>query len=293
LGASDYLTKPQGAGSVEETRRRIQQELIPKLKVLCRRTWFNTATSLNTGVGSVEKPAIPRVSIPNGRIDLVAIGTSTGGPNALAVVLPRIPKDFPVPIVIVQHMPPLFTRLLAERLQKESALKIREGQAGAVLKAGEAWIAPGDFHMVVNRVEKEVKLTLNQEPPENSCRPAVDVLFRSVARTYGANALGVVLTGMGSDGVVGTKAMKAAGAQIVVQDEATSVVWGMPGQVAAAGAADGIYPLEEIAAELQRRTAKSLWFQERKGNSCHESMEADNVRQGTSANSLFAGRQRQ
>ena len=293
LGASDYLTKPQGAGSVEETRRRIQQELIPKLKGLCHRTWFNTTTPVAPSVGNVEKPPTPRVNIQSGRIDLVAIGTSTGGPNALAVVLPAIPKDFPVPIVIVQHMPPLFTRLLAERLQKQSAIKIREGQAGAVLKAGEAWIAPGDFHMVVNREEREVKLALNQEPPENSCRPAVDVLFRSVARTYGANALGVVLTGMGSDGVLGTKTMKAAGAQIVVQDEATSVVWGMPGQVTAAGVADGVYPLEEIAAELQRRTSKSLWFQDKKGSGRQESTEADKVRQGDSTNSFFAGRERQ
>jgi two-component system chemotaxis response regulator CheB len=185
---------------------------------------------------------------------VLAIGTSTGGPNALAALLPGLRKDFPVPIVIVQHMPPVFTRLLAERLDKQAAIKIREGEEGGILRAGEAWLAPGDFHMKVARGEgMEVHLKMSQEPPENSCRPAVDVLFRSVTQVYGANVLAVVLTGMGSDGVRGSGAVKEAGGQVIVQDEESSVVWGMPGQTAGAGCADGIVPLAEMAGEIERR----------------------------------------
>ncbi len=152
----------------------------------------------------------------------MAVGTSTGGPNALAAVLPSLPKTFPVPIVIVQHMPPLFTRLLAERLNKQSAIQIQEGEDGAVLRPGEAWIAPGDFHMTVVRSDNVMKLALQKDPPEISCRPAVDVLFRSVARAYGDSTFGVVLTGMGSDGVRGSPNIKDSGGQIIVQDEASS-----------------------------------------------------------------------
>src|SRR4029077_12411874 len=132
-------------------------------------------------------------------IEIVAIGTSTGGPNALAEVLPRIPHEFPVPIVVVQHMPPIFTRLLAERLASRSAIPVAEGSANIVLSPGHAWIAPGNFHMRVIRAGVSWRLDLNQAPQENSCRPAVDVLFRSVAVAYGAHVLGVVMTGMGSD----------------------------------------------------------------------------------------------
>jgi len=268
LGASDYVTKPSNTGSVEQTRAKIQAELIPKIKALCRRSVAPpSAPSVTSKPAPRSQPAFRPG--PAARIDVLAIGTSTGGPNALAEVLPRLPKDLRVPVVIVQHMPPLFTRFLADRLDKQCSIRIKEGAAGSVLKPGEAWIAPGDFHMQVTRGEdKGVHLKMNQDPPENSCRPAVDVLFRSVARTYGPNVLAVVLTGMGSDGVRGSEEIKSAGGQVLVQDEASSVVWGMPGQVAAAGCADGIYPLKEMAGEIERRVSASrLGLDWRDGNS--------------------------
>ena len=293
LGASDYATKPHGTGSLEETRSRIQQELIPKVKALCHRAKLIPPKWAPRPTTRAEAHAIPRASSLGGQIDVLVIGTSTGGPNALAVVLPRIRKDFPVPIVIVQHMPPVFTRLLAERLQKQSAIRIQEGQAGAVLKPGEAWIAPGDFHMTVEREERVVKLAMNQQPPENSCRPAVDVLFRSVARVYGANALGVVLTGMGSDGLLGAKQMKSKGAHVLVQDEASSVVWGMPGQVAAAGLADGIYPLEEISTEVERRVGISHLMEETRNSQRVAPMVPGADPRRTSTVTLSTGKDRQ
>ena len=184
---------------------------------------------------------------------MVAIGTSTGGPNALAEVFAGFPANFSVPIVLVQHMPPMFTRLLAERLTAQSRVKVEEGRSGGVLRPGHVWIAPGDYHMIVVRNAGQVRILIHQDPPENSCRPAVDVLFRSVAQTFGPNALAVILTGMGQDGFRGCEAIREAGGQVLAQDEATSVVWGMPGFVARAGIADRVLPLAMIAPEVVRR----------------------------------------
>jgi two-component system chemotaxis response regulator CheB len=175
----------------------------------------------------------------------------------LAEVLPKIRQDFPVPIVVVQHMPPIFTRLLAERLSSHSAIRIEEASAGVDLSPAHAWIAPGNFHMKVTRAGLKRRLILNQDPPENSCRPAVDVLFRSVATAYGESVLGVVMTGMGADGVRGAQAIRDAGGDVIIQDEATSVVWGMPGLVHASGLADAAYPLNRIASEIERRVLQS------------------------------------
>ena len=251
LGASDYATKPSNTGSPEVAIARVRAELVPKIKALC-------------GATSLKLQPLPRTHPPakvrarsNARIEIVAIGTSTGGPNALAEVLPRIPSDFPVPIVIVQHMPPIFTRLLAERLASRSTIPIEEGSANTVLSPAHAWIAPGNFHMKVTRVGLSSRLSLNQAPPENSCRPAVDVLFRSVAAAYGANVLAVVMTGMGSDGVLGAQEICNAGGSVIIQDEASSVVWGMPGLVHASGLADAAYPLDHLAAEITRRVLAS------------------------------------
>jgi two-component system chemotaxis response regulator CheB len=189
---------------------------------------------------------------------VVTIGVSTGGPNALAEILPLLPATFPVPIVLVQHMPPMFTRFLAERLDSQSPLTIREAAGGEELRPGHVYIAPGDYHMVVQRHGTRVVTALNQAPPENSCRPAVDVLFRSVAAVYGRNALGLVLTGMGQDGLHGAEDITRAGGSMLVQDEATSVVWGMPGFVARAGLADCELPLKSIAGELTRRVTTDM-----------------------------------
>lgn len=251
LGASDYATKPSNTGSPAAAVAAIRAELIPKIKALCAHR-----------AGRITSLPPPRAPAPvrrraHRRIEIVTIGTSTGGPNALAEVLPRIPKDFPVPIVLVQHMPPLFTRLLADRLGSHSAIPIHEGSAGMVLSPGEAWIAPGNFHMTVKRAASGPRLELNQDAPENSCRPAVDVLFRSVAEVYGESVLGVIMTGMGSDGVIGSQRIRERGGEVIIQDEASSVVWGMPGLVHAAGQADAVYPLDQLGQEIIRRVVES------------------------------------
>ena len=154
-------------------------------------------------------------------------------------------------------MPPLFTKMLADRLASRSRIPVDEGAADVPLAPGHAWIAPGNFHMTVKRAGLSARLSLNQDPPENSCRPAVDVLFRSVASMYGASALAIVMTGMGADGVIGSRKIREAGGHVIIQDEASSVVWGMPGLVYAAGQADGVFPLNQLAAEITRRVTES------------------------------------
>ena len=252
-GASDYVAKPSTSGSLEQTKRKICEELIPKLKALCGGA--KPAAQMAFGHRPPEFVPVRSAATLHQKVEIVAIGTSTGGPNALGELLPHLSSALPVPVVLVQHMPALFTKYLAERLAKSCALKVAEGVAAQEVHAGEVWIAPGDFHMQVEKIGARVKLKMNQEAPENSCRPAVDVLFRSAAEVFGAGVLGVVLTGMGSDGVRGAEKIVAAGGKVIVQDEATSVVWGMPGQVAGAGYADGIYPLGELAREIERRVS--------------------------------------
>lgn len=253
LGASDYVTKPANVGSVIEGMGKIREELIPKIKALCGRKTpaaLGQASEVKTESRFVR---IPRVPTASAGIDILAIGVSTGGPNALAELMPALGKNFPVPVVIVQHMPPLFTRLLAERLGAISGFKCQEGVAGQLIRPGQLWVAPGGFHMETERVRDGVILHLHEERPENSCRPAVDVLFRSVAKTYGSKVLSVILTGMGQDGLKGCEAITAAGGHVLVQDEASSVVWGMPGAVSNAGLADKILPLKELAPEILKR----------------------------------------
>lgn len=248
LGASDYVAKPSNSGKLDEGLAAIRSSLIPKIKALCAHLDL-------TGV-RVTRPTVLR-SLPrhvplSAAVKILAIGVSTGGPQALEKILPRLPGEFPVPVVIVQHMPKIFTRLLADRLSASSALSVRECVPGAALAPGQVWIAPGDFHMQLRKGGGNVVLETNQAPPENSCRPAVDVLFRSVAEIYGGSVLSVILTGMGSDGLRGCEAIHAAGGRIFVQDEASSVVWGMPGAVANAGIADKVLPLDEISEEVCR-----------------------------------------
>jgi len=248
LGANDYVTKPQ-AGSIDEAVRRVRADLIPKIKVFCR--------GVLAPDKAPDRPELARASTRGSLVrpplGIVAIGVSTGGPAALGNVLPLLPADFPVPIVIVQHMPPIFTRMLAERLAAKCAIRVREAEAGDRLVPGYAWIAPGDRHMVLARDRDAVQVILNQDPPENSCRPAADVLFRSVVQHFGARTLAVVLTGMGHDGLRGCERVREAGGQIIVQDEGTSVVWSMPGHVANAGLADEVLPVEDVAAAVLRR----------------------------------------
>ena len=254
LGASDYVTKPANVGNAALSMQRIREELIHKIKVFC--------SKVVGPEGAPARPELPPAPAPKRRTapmgrrekpEIVAIGVSTGGPNALGEVLPALPADFPVPVVIVQHMPPMFTKLLAERLASQSAIHVGEGAFGESLEPAQAWVAPGDYHMTLARDTDSIRLRTNQAPPENSCRPSVDVLFRSVAETYGPRSLAVVMTGMGKDGLRGCEDIREAGGQVLVQDEASSVVWGMPGFVAQAGLADRVLPLERIGFEIVRK----------------------------------------
>ena len=256
-GATDYVTKPSNVGSAAQALECIRTQLIPKIKTFCGRILGSSAHSPLAAPVASKAPS-PRLAPPRReeRIDIVAIGVSTGGPNALATLLPTLPSDFPVPVVIVQHMPPVFTRLLAERLATKSHIGVEECYAGAILKPGGAWIAPGDYHMVVASDQHQVKLSTHQGPPENSCRPAVDVLFRSVAELYKPRVLAVVMTGMGQDGLRGCEYIREYGGQILAQDQGTSVVWGMPGFVANAGLADKVLPLDELGLEIVRRVRR-------------------------------------
>lgn len=251
LGASDYFTKPSNLGGLDASMQVIREQMIPEIKALCAGAAHRALRG-----GSLPGVAPPRPTTRSGMIEVVAIGTSTGGPNALAEVFAGLPADFPVPLLIVQHMPPTFTRLLAERLTAQYALRVDEGRSGAVPQPGQAWVAPGDHHMIVVRDGTQVRLLVHQDPPENSCRPAVDVLFRSVAQAYGGKCLAVVLTGMGQDGLRGCEAIRAAGGQVLAQDEATSVVWGIPGAVARAGLADRVIPLSLVSAEVMTRVRR-------------------------------------
>jgi two-component system chemotaxis response regulator CheB len=257
-GANDYVTKPTQVGSPHDAVARVREELVPKIFALVpRRTsvvgvtrWLGSSVS---GDPVPIRPPRPAEGLPR-PVDILAIGTSTGGPNALAVVIPTLPSDFPVPIVIVQHMPPLFTAMLAERLSSKASIPVREAVSGDRLTPGCAWIAPGDHHMVVTRAGGAARIELHHGPQENSCRPSVDVLFRSVADTFGSGTLAVVLTGMGSDGLKGCERIREAGGSILAQDEASSVVWGMPGFVARAGLAERILALDDIAPAIVGRT---------------------------------------
>jgi two-component system chemotaxis response regulator CheB len=265
LGASDYVTKPANVGGLTESLQRIRDELIPRIKALCRRPIFAPATpelaapaEPYRGAGAAMARAVSSSVRPGGGpIDLLVIGVSTGGPNALAAMLPQIKADLPVPVLIVQHMPAMFTKLLAERLNSQCKLRCREAVEGDVIQPGVIYIAPGDFHMTIQRRGVTPTIALNQDPPENSCRPAVDVLFRSAASLYGPHLLGVVLTGMGQDGLRGCEDIAERGGRIFVQDEASSVVWGMPGFVARAGLAQKVLPLESMAVEIVRAIDQS------------------------------------
>jgi two-component system chemotaxis response regulator CheB len=264
LGASDYVAKPSNQ-NMAATSEAIHRDLVPKIKALCH---FSPRVQ-NSPVG-VTRPSAPqprpqiRFHAPTlvpAHLKIITIGVSTGGPDALARLLPAFPANFPLPIVIAQDMPAIFTTLLAKRLAAKCALPVQECTAGDLLVPSCVWIAPGDYHMVVQNDNHLMRLGTHQGPRENFCRPSVDVLFRSVAAVYGASALGVILTGMGQDGLKGCEALSAAGASIIVQDEASSVVWGMPGFVARAGLAEKVLPLDQIGNEIIRRVAGQPSFQ--------------------------------
>ncbi len=253
-GASDYVCKPANIGSVPEVMETVRAQLVPKIKGLCR-----ASRSSRPAPAAATRPAVLPSrggATPPGRIDLIAIGSSTGGPDALTSVLPQLPADLPVPIVLTQHMPPVFTRLFAQRLDSKCRLRVKEAEEGDAVEPGLVLIAPGDRHLELRQTGSGVRVRLSDAPPENFCRPAVDVMFRSAAAAYGENVLGVVLTGMGSDGARGAEVLRRASAEVVVQDQESSVVWGMPGAVIAAGQAQRVLPLRSVAAELALAAAR-------------------------------------
>jgi two-component system chemotaxis response regulator CheB len=248
-GADDYVTKAANVGSLDESLGRLRAELLPKIFQFFRHP--NSAD--HRAAAAIPRGTVPITIVPrqiNRHPRVVVIGVSTGGPSALAAVMSSFPPDFRLPILIVQHMPPVFTKQLANQLQHLSRLHVSEAQAGEPIQAGHAYIAPGDFHMRIARGGSSSIIALEQTPPENSCRPAVDVLFRSAAEIYGGSCIAVILTGMGQDGCKGSGSLRALGAPVIIQDEASSVVWGMPGSVARAGFADAIVDIKMIVPEI-------------------------------------------
>lgn len=270
MGASEYLAKPSTSRELSSATD-FRHELIEKVKVLgsARRREVGQAAPTARAPGQ-ERAAVPLHPLKaptrtitlrqpsSERPDVIAIGSSTGGPQALFTVFGELRKNgWPQqPILVTQHMPATFTTILAGHVERISGVPTQEGKDGEPIRGGHIYIAPGDYHMVVETRGTERILRLNQDPPESFCRPAVDPLFRSVARAYGRRALAVVLTGMGADGSKGSVVIADAGGTVVAQDEASSVVWGMPGATAQSGSCAAVLPLNEIAAYLLRTANK-------------------------------------
>ena len=255
-GATDYVGKPSNTGGREAAREHVRTRLIPKILALKARP---------SEAPKASSPH-PRLAVPAPKPEstrqeptrqepttIIAIGSSTGGPVALDEIVCSLPKDFGVPVVVVQHMPAMFTKLLADRMSGRARLPVVEAHGGEPLVAGKVFIAPGDRHLVLRREGALLVTDLLDDPPTHGNRPAVDVLFRSVAKLAGSGALGVVLTGMGQDGLEGSRAIVEAGGRIVVQDELSSVVWGMPGHVAKAGLAHAVLSIRDITSEIVQR----------------------------------------
>ena len=254
-GAADYLPKPSTSGI--STNTDFKRELVEKVFALGRSVRRSTPTP---HAPAATRPAARAPQKAPGTFTLrhaapsrpqaLVIGSSTGGPQALLSLLAALPSAVNVPVLIAQHMPATFTAILAQHIARASNRPCSEASNGAFLRAGTITLAPGDFHMEISRDGTTLFTRLNQAPPENFCRPSVDPLFRSAARLFGSDVCAVMLTGMGSDGLEGTRTLAAAGAPVIAQDEASSVVWGMPGAIATAGLCSAVLPLGEIAAHL-------------------------------------------
>lgn len=269
LGAVDYITKPaarSGSGALAT----MQAEIVAKVRAIGGAARTRTTRSASSGESgtSAHAPELTSAMTPPtallaargapGSPRVVAIASSTGGPNALADVLGGLPVDFPLPILITQHMPAVFTGLLAQRLERDTHRRCTEAVDGEPILPGHTYVAPGGYHMIVRTEEAKPYIQLTQTEPENYCRPSADPMFRSIASVYGASTLCVVLTGMGEDGMRGARAITERGGRVLVQDEATSVVWGMPGAVANAGLASAILPLSKIAGAIQASCGASV-----------------------------------
>jgi two-component system chemotaxis response regulator CheB len=272
-GASDYVTKPAGQSGREAATQVLSQELLPKIHALTSQLRPPAQPHpVFPGLPGAGFPGVARWPMtlptppafkpqPVTSVPLVlVIGVSTGGPAALDILLPALPASFPLPVAIVQHMPELFTKLFAERLDSRCGLRVREAAEGDPMRAGTIYIARGNWHMEVRaaaRAGQPATLHLNQDLLENHCRPAVDVLFRTAAGVYGSGVLAVELTGMGSDGLAGCRLIREQGGTVLAQDQATSIVWGMPGAVTNAGLAHSVLPLGAIAPEILRIASRT------------------------------------
>lgn len=260
-GATDYVTKPSGHGSVGEAVTRVANDLVPRILALAgHRRVVQVPSPRATTAKAAPRPAasIKLLPVPErGTVRAVMIGSSTGGPEALSHVLRGLAAPLPVPVVVVQHMPPVFTRQLAARLDRLGPSTVVEAAGGELLMPGTVYIAPGDQHLEVVRSGTTVRTRLQQGPPVNYCRPSVDVLFDSAAAVFGGDQLAVVLTGMGADGRGGVEKILAAGGRVMVQDEETSVVWGMPGAVATGPGAHAVLPLDDVAPAVVRAVTRA------------------------------------
>ena len=241
LGALDFVDKSSVEGHMNLLA--LADELLEKVRGL--------AKAQRRGPAPAPSTQLPLPEFARGRADLVVIGTSTGGPAALQTVIPALPADLRVPVLVVQHMPIGFTRSLAERLDQRSDLMVREARDGEPLAPGRVLIAPAGRHLKLNRVQGEVRVHLDYEPMEALHRPSVDVLMQSAARAYGAAVLGVVLTGMGADGVEGLRSIKAAGGRTLAESEDTCVIYGMPKAAIEAGVVHRVAALDRIADEIR------------------------------------------
>lgn len=246
-GASDYVAKPSGLFSREDAIHALSQDLIPRIHALTSQPQLPVAVRMSL-------IAVPqRVQPVSATPAVLVVGVSTGGPAALDVLLPALPASFPLPVLVVQHMPEEFTRLFAERLDGRCRLRVCQGAEGDAVQAGMIYIARGNWHMEILPAAcagMPPTLHLSQGRPENHCRPAADVLFRSAAGVYGSGVLAVVLTGMGTDGLIGCRLVRSQGGSVLAQDRASSVVWGMPGAVAQAGLANKVLSLQTLAPEI-------------------------------------------
>jgi two-component system chemotaxis response regulator CheB len=247
LGALDYVAKPSQQGDAVGALMMLQSEVMPRIAALVHGRRTRPAARPLHASAQLPAPAYATV-------DAVVIAASTGGPSALETILRMLPKTFAAPILIAQHMPRLFTCALADRLDRICTLSVHHAEHGEVLRPGVVYLAPGDTHMEVSGRKGRSCISLHHGEPLHGCRPAADFLFVSAARAFGSGTLGVVMTGMGTDGLEGSQAVCAAGGSVLAQDEASSAVWGMPGRVVAAGLASAVLPVGRIAAALLERT---------------------------------------
>ncbi len=262
-GAADYVPKPTSSSKIagaSDFRREILEKIkslgaasrrdADKLEPKAAATATAAPSSLYSG------PVELRQSTNAAKPEILAIGSSTGGPQALSKLFQNLKPEIGVPVVVTQHMPPTFTRILAEHIAKASGWTCTEAKDGEVLKPNHAYVAPGDYHMEIVDGPSGAAIRVNQDPPENYCRPAVDTMLRSLTKIFGGRVLTVILTGMGSDGLKGGQMVADAGGTLFAQDEQTSVVWGMPGAVATAGLCSAVLPIEKLGAKVMEFMGK-------------------------------------